>query len=357
MHKGKVILTCNPEGFDASTIQKLFVDRNLEYANLIQAFSRTNRTFPNKEKGLVVTFRKPHTMEAHVASATKLYSEAKEESGLVYATYDESKKRFKQAYRKIKEFVIVPGEVDEHSSLTTRVDYVKAFQELNNAYGALVTYDEYNNDMEKSPALNEQVSILEEQVGIYETVKGSLVEADDRDPDNRADFSSIEFYGENSIKLYDIDAAYINRLLGTYSAHNQDIREEIEKALTKLNKSEAVKDIYREILNAMDEQTVSSNEDIFVVKRHFFTKAVDQAIQLFADNWFVLVAELHSSTMQYVVGAEPIPNIGAIIESKDFDGYKKQHPEARPFKYAQDMKRDWRVTLDEVIMPLNDELR
>ena len=40
-------------GFDAPTIQTLFVDRNLEYANLIQAFSRTNRTYPDKTKGLV----------------------------------------------------------------------------------------------------------------------------------------------------------------------------------------------------------------------------------------------------------------------------------------------------------------
>ncbi|MBY3665093.1 type I restriction enzyme subunit R domain-containing protein, partial [Enterococcus faecium] len=69
-------------GFDAPTIQTLFVDRNLEYAGLIQAFSRTNRTYPDKTKGLIVTFRKPATMEKNVEDATKLYSKAKEESGL-----------------------------------------------------------------------------------------------------------------------------------------------------------------------------------------------------------------------------------------------------------------------------------
>ena len=83
-------------GFDAPTIQTLFVDRNLSYANLIQAFSRTNRTYPGKTKGLIVTFRKPSTMEQNVKDATKLYSEAQEESNLVYPTYVESKKRFKR---------------------------------------------------------------------------------------------------------------------------------------------------------------------------------------------------------------------------------------------------------------------
>ncbi|MCU4806634.1 HsdR family type I site-specific deoxyribonuclease [Bacillus cereus] len=344
-------------GFDAPTIQTLFVDRNLSYANLIQAFSRTNRTYPEKTKGLIATFRKPHMMEKNVADATKLYSEAKEESGLVYPTYEESKKRFETAYKKIKEFVIVPGDLDEHTPMDTRIDYVKAFQELNNSYEALVTYDDYNDDMESSMSLQEQVHILEEQVGVYNTIKGSLVEKEEKDLESTADFSGIEFYGENSIKLYDIDSTYIDRLLGTYSANNQDIRAEIEKALQKLNKTECVKEVYHAILNAMDAEELDENEDIFMVKRHFFTQTRDKAIKEFSKEWFVSENELHSSAIQYMIGTDPIPNIGGIIDSKNYEGYKKVHPEAKPFKYAQVMKRDWRKVLDEVIVPLDDELR
>ncbi|PEA90151.1 type I restriction endonuclease subunit R [Bacillus thuringiensis] len=344
-------------GFDAPTIQTLFVDRNLSYANLIQAFSRTNRTYPEKTKGLIATFRKPHTMEKNVVDATKLYSEAKEESGLVYPTYEESKKRFEKAYKKIKEFVIVPGDLDEHTPMETRIDYVKAFQELNNSYEALVTYDDYNDDMESSKSLQEQVHILEEQVGVYNTIKGSLVEKEEKDLESTADFSGIEFYGENSIKLYDIDSTYIDRLLGTYSANNQDVRAEIEKALQKLNKTECVKEVYHAILNAMDAEELDENEDIFIVKRHYFTQARDKTIKEFAKEWFVSENELHSSAIQYMIGTDPIPNIGGIIDSKDYEGYKTVHPEAKPFKYAQVMKRDWRKVLDEIIVPLDDELR
>ncbi|MDA2711378.1 HsdR family type I site-specific deoxyribonuclease [Bacillus albus] len=344
-------------GFDAPTIQTLFVDRNLSYANLIQAFSRTNRTYPEKTKGLIATFRKPHTMEKNVVDATKLYSEAKEESGLVYPTYEESKKRFEKAYKKIKEFVIVPGDLDEHTPMETRIDYVKAFQELNNSYEALVTYDDYNDDMESSNSLQEQVHILEEQVGVYNTIKGSLVEEEEKNLESTADFSGIEFYGENSIKLYDIDSTYIDRLLGTYSANNQDIRAEIEKALQKLNKTECVKEVYHAILNAMDAEELDENEDIFMVKRHYFTQTRDKAIKEFSEEWFVSENELHSSAIQYMIGTDPIPNIGGIIDSKNYEGYKKVHPEAKPFKYAQVMKRDWRKVLDEVIVPLDDELR
>lgn len=345
-------------GFDAPTIQTLFVDRNLSYANLIQAFSRTNRTYPGKAKGLIMTFRKPATMERNVADATKLYSKEQEESNLVYPKYDETKIRFKKAHKKLQTLVPNPIDIDEHSPLEIRIDFVKAFQELNNAYEALITYDEYNDDMEKSKALQEQVKTLEEYIGVYNTVKGSLkieVEGDPEGPE--PDFSGIEFYGENAIKLYDIDSTYIDRLLETYSANNQTIRDEIEKALQKMKKSEIVKEVYHAILNAIDIKEVHPSEDILVVKRRFFTKSYNKAIEEFASTWFVEESELHLSAIQYEIGQEPIPNIGGIINSKQFDKYKVVHPDAKPLKYGPEMKRQWRKTLDEIIVPLDDELR
>lgn len=344
-------------GFDAPTIQTLFVDRNLEYAGLIQAFSRTNRTYPEKTKGLIVTFRKPATMEENVSKATKLYSEAQEESGLIYPTYEESKKRFKKAFRTLKEVTQTTDTIDEHAALETRVEYVKAFQEFSNAYESLVSYDEYNDEMEASPALKEQVSILEEQVGTYETVKGSLMEIEEESDITDEDFSGITFYSDASVKLYGIDSAYIDQLLGTYAANSSDVREELEKALQKLNKTEQVKDVYRSILTAIDQHQVPEDEDIFSLKRHFFTQERNQLIQAFANEWFVSEEELQSSAMQYMIGMDPIPNMGNVIESKNYEGYKSIHPEMKPFKYPQAMKRAWREVLDDAVIPLEDELR
>ncbi|MCY9238910.1 type I restriction endonuclease subunit R [Bacillus licheniformis] len=343
-------------GFDAPTIQTLFVDRNLSYANLIQAFSRTNRTYPGKTKGLVVTFRKPSTMEQNVKNATKLYSQAQEESSLVYPTYDESKKRFKKAHKALTTLVPNPTDIDENTSLETRIEFVKAFQELNNSYEALVTYNDYNDDMKKSPALQEQVKTLEEYIGIYNTVKGSLEDEGNQDGPG-PDFSDIEFYGENAVKIYDIDSTYIDRLLETYSANNQNIRDEIENALQKLKKSEIVKGVYRKMLNAIDANEIDAEEDILAVKRSFFTKARDKAIHEFANTWFVEEDELHLSAIQYVIGINSIPNISKINNSGQFDKYKAVHPDAKPLKYRPEIKRQWKKTLDEVIVPLDDELR
>lgn len=233
---------------------------------------------------------------------------------------------------------------------------MKAFQELNNAYEALVTYDDYNDDIEQSKTLQQQVETIKESMGVYNTVKGSLTD-EDTEGGPAPDFSEIEFYGENATKIYDIDSTYIDKLLETYAANSKDIREEIEKALQKLNKSEVVKNVYSAILNAIDNKEVDPEEDILAVKRRFFTESYNHAIEEFAQIWFVRESELHLSAIQYVIGTDPIPNIGGIINSKEFDKYKAVHPEAKPLKYGPEMKRLWRKTLDEVIVPLDDELR
>lgn len=346
-------------GFDAPTIQTLFVDRNLSYANLIQAFSRTNRTYPGKSKGLIVTFRKPATMEYNVQEATKLYSEAQEETNLVYATYSDSKKRFKKAHKSFSKAVPNPESIDEHSSIEQRIEFIKAFQELNNAFEALVTYDNYNDDIQNSSILKEQVTALEDYIGVYNTVKGSLIdELEPGGPDEpEPDFSGIEFFGENAIKVYDIDSTYIDRLLETYAANSGDVREEIEKALQKLNKSEVVKEVYNDILNAIDANEVDSEEDIFVVKRRYFTEVRNHAVTAFANTWFLSENELQLSIIQYVTGAETIPNIKGILDSKDFGKYKEVNPDAKPLKYGPEMKREWVQLLDKIIVPLDDELR
>ena len=344
-------------GFDAPTIQTLFVDRNLSYANLIQAFSRTNRTYPNKTKGLIVSFRKPHTMEKNVAEATRLYSEAKEETDLIYPTYEKSKKKFNKRHKRLSGFISEHPDINVESSLEQKIEFVKAFQELNNSFEALVTYDDYNDDMEKSKTLKEQVMVLEENLGLYHTIKGSLVDPGPIDPIHPTGLSEIELYSDNPIKLYDIDSTYIDQLLNTYSAHNKNVRDDIEKAMQKLNKSEIVREVYRAILNDIDSKKVDPEEDIFALKRHYFTIAKNTKVADFANSWFVSVTQLHSSAVQYVVGMDPIPNIGSIIDSLNFDEYKALNPNTKKFQYGPEMKREWRKVLDEVVMPLENELR
>lgn len=62
-------------GFDSKWINTLYMDKVMEYENIIQAFSRTNRLFgPDKPFGTIKYYRKPYTMDRNIKDAVKLYS-------------------------------------------------------------------------------------------------------------------------------------------------------------------------------------------------------------------------------------------------------------------------------------------
>jgi type I restriction enzyme R subunit len=62
-------------GFDSKWVNTLYLDKLLEYENIIQAFSRTNRLFgPDKPFGTIRYYRAPHSMKRNIAAAVKLYS-------------------------------------------------------------------------------------------------------------------------------------------------------------------------------------------------------------------------------------------------------------------------------------------
>lgn len=65
-------------GFDSKWINTLYVDKLMEYENIIQAFSRTNRIFgPEKPFGTIRYYRYPHTMERNIEEAVRVYSDNK----------------------------------------------------------------------------------------------------------------------------------------------------------------------------------------------------------------------------------------------------------------------------------------
>ncbi len=62
-------------GFDSKWVNTLYLDKVIEYENIIQAFSRTNRVFEaDKPFGIIKYYRKPHTMKRNIEEAVKLYS-------------------------------------------------------------------------------------------------------------------------------------------------------------------------------------------------------------------------------------------------------------------------------------------
>ena len=121
-------------GFDSKWVNTLYMDKIMEYENIIQAFSRTNRLFgPDKPFGIIRYYRKPHTMEQNVNRAVKLYSgdrpiglfveKLSYNLGKLNTTFEDIAELFKNAG--IPDFEKLPTEP------TVKAKFALLFKELN----------------------------------------------------------------------------------------------------------------------------------------------------------------------------------------------------------------------------------
>lgn len=98
-------------GFDAPTLNTLFVDKNLRYHGLIQAFSRTNRIYDaTKSFGNIVTFR---DLEKATTDAIKLFGKTETAEVLLERSYQEYMTGFTEAGEEQKGYMAVVQELQE----------------------------------------------------------------------------------------------------------------------------------------------------------------------------------------------------------------------------------------------------
>ena len=116
-------------GFDSKWINTLYLDKMLQYENLIQAFSRTNRLFgDDKQFGTIKYYRRPHTMEKNIADAVKEYSGDKP-FGLFVDKLDKNVEKLNALYAEIKDMFVSAG-IEEFSQIPADMAERKKFADL-----------------------------------------------------------------------------------------------------------------------------------------------------------------------------------------------------------------------------------
>lgn len=137
-------------GFDAPTLNTLFVDKNLRYHGLIQAFSRTNRIYDStKTFGNIVTFR---DLEKATVDAITLFGDTNTKNVVLEKSYKEYMQGFTdiatgEARRGYVELVKELNErfpnVDEIVTEKDKKDFSKLFGEYLRVENILQNYDEF----------------------------------------------------------------------------------------------------------------------------------------------------------------------------------------------------------------------
>ena len=121
-------------GYDSKWINVLYLDKLLEYQNVIQAFSRTNRLFgEDKPHGVIKYYRAPYTMQENIKAAVKLYSGDKE-LGLFVLKLGKNLDWLNSVYDDIESVYVTAGVVNFESlpeDVPSRQKFAKLFNALN----------------------------------------------------------------------------------------------------------------------------------------------------------------------------------------------------------------------------------
>ena len=135
-------------GFDAPTLNTLFVDKNLRYHGLIQAYSRTNRIYNStKSFGNIVTFR---DLEQDTIDAITLFGKSNTRNIVLEKSYQEYMEGFTDAGIARRGYLEVIAELqerfpdpDEIQTDKDKKDFVKLFGEYLRVENILQNYDEF----------------------------------------------------------------------------------------------------------------------------------------------------------------------------------------------------------------------
>ena len=135
-------------GFDAPTLNTLFVDKNLRYHGLIQAYSRTNRIYNStKSFGNIVTFR---DLEQDTIDAITLFGKSNTRNIVLEKSYQEYMEGFTDAGVARRGYLEVIAELQERFPDPNKIqtekdkkDFVKLFGEYLRVENILQNYDEF----------------------------------------------------------------------------------------------------------------------------------------------------------------------------------------------------------------------
>jgi type I restriction enzyme R subunit len=217
-------------GFDAKTCNTLYVDKNLRYHGLIQAFSRTNRILGQKKsQGNIVCFR---NLKAKVDEAIALFSNKDADETILIAPYQEYVDRFNEAVVELLKIAPTPSAVDKLVSEDDILAFVRAFRELIRIRNVLTSFTEFSND-DLSLDAQRFEDFKSKYLDIHDRMKS------DQDDDQKASILNEVDFELELIRRDNINVAYILALLASIVEE----RREAEDALDTARKTKTILDL------------------------------------------------------------------------------------------------------------------
>nr|WP_309596992.1 type I restriction endonuclease subunit R [Moraxella osloensis] len=132
-------------GFDAKTLNTLYVDKNLKHHGLLQAFSRTNRVLNEKKPfGNIVCYR---NLKFATDQALSLFSNKdKAKEVVIIPDFEVILEKYEAAVKALKTIVATYQDVDDLYTEAQQLSFIQAFRDVMRLHTQLQTFSEYDQD-------------------------------------------------------------------------------------------------------------------------------------------------------------------------------------------------------------------
>ena len=278
-------------GFDAPTLNTLFVDKNLRYHGLIQAFSRTNRIL-NKTKafGNIVCFR---NLERATEDAIKTFGDENSVNVILEKSYDEYINGFKdnETGKTFKGYIEICEELIAKFPDPTEIvleadkkEFVQLFGELLKAENILRNFDEFQN-FEK--IISERQ--MQDMKSVYVDIRESFLnERRSREAEaQQVDFSDVEFQID-LLKTDEINLDYILNLIMQKAKESKDIehlKDEIRRVIKSSLGTRAKEDLVMDFISKKRLSELQNDDNIIETFYNFAKREKEEKInQLIAEE-------------------------------------------------------------------------
>lgn len=227
-------------GFDAKKLNTLYVDKNMEYHGLLQAFSRTNRVLNEKKRfGKILCFR---DLKDKVDSSIKLFSQGGIEA-VTRPPFKEVKKQLNELSISFLEHYPTMASVDALKSEYDKKKFLLAFREIIKKRAEIQIYEDFDND---DPGLVLSEQDYNDYRSKYLDMTVGFIKPEDEDNGMLQDGRQEIQYGDQSIEDIDfclellhsdvVNVAYILSLISDLNPSDEDYEKKRQEILDTMIK-------------------------------------------------------------------------------------------------------------------------
>lgn len=280
-------------GFDSKPLGVLYVDKDMMYHDLLQAYSRTNRVEKEtKPYGIIVCYR---NLKQKTDDALALFSQGHPD-GILTQDFEFYAQKFNELVARIKQIAPTPASIDMLYSEDDQKEFVILFRELTRYLLSLQTFVEFSFDRSNLDMSDQEYQDYKSKYLMlyrkHKTGKEVVSVLDD------VDFC-IELMESNRINV-----AYIMNLIRNINFTSKQTRErDIEHIKTELDRSDNMRLVKKiDILRAFLDQVVSGfdgTEDIDAAYNDFENKQKSEEIEAFAEKEGVDAAMLKGEIAEF----------------------------------------------------------